>query len=261
MVDWNPDAYRRFAEQRNRPFLDLLDLLPPTVPGPLLDLGCGDGRLTRLAAERLGATEVVAVDSSPRMIESAQAGEDKVPTAWVLGDLRTPLGGDRTWDVVLSNAVLQFLDEHDVVFPGLMARVAPGGWLAVHMPFNHVARSHLLMEEAAQASELGGAFGDFRVAWPQEAPEMYAAWLRDAGFEHVSVQLRTYRHPLEGAGAIVAWMKSGGLQPWLDALDPALHETFLAVYTAMIDRAYPSIGDDVRLLDYTRLLIVGRAPG
>jgi len=260
MVDWNPDAYRRFAEQRNRPFLDLLDLLPPTVPGRLLDLGCGDGRLTRLAADRLGATEVVAIDSSAKMIASAREGEDKVPTAWREADLRTALGGDDTWDVVLSNAVLQFLDDHDAVFPGLMARVAPGGWLAVHMPFNHVARSHLLMEEAAQASELGGAFGEFRVTWPQEPPEVYAAWLREAGFQHISVQLRTYRHPLEGAGAIVAWMKSGGLQPWLDALDPALHDTFEAVYTSMIDRAYPSIGDDVRLLDYTRLLIVGRKP-
>lgn len=260
MVEWNPAAYNRFADQRSLPFLDLVELLPAGIGGRLLDLGCGDGRLTRIAAQRAASVEVVGVDSSASMHAAAVAGVDAVPTRWVHGDLLDWLDGDETWDLVLSNAALQFVDDHDAVFPRLLDRVAPGGWFAVHIPFNHVARSHLLMEEAASSPALEGAFGDFVMRWPQAPPELYDGWIRDAGFRFVSVQLRTYRHALEGAAGIVAWMRSGGLQPWLDALAPNKHEMFLADYTDLINRAYPPFAGDTRLLDYARVLMVGQRP-
>jgi trans-aconitate 2-methyltransferase len=261
-MDWNPEAYKRFNEQRSRPLVDLLELLPPLRDVRLLDLGCGDGRLTRFAAERLGAAEVLGIDSSDKMIAAARAADDRgARSVWHKADLRDVLDEEETYDVVLSNAALQFVPDHLDVFPRLMARVAPGGWLAVHMPYNHIARSHLLMEMAARADDLAGSWTGPAVSWPQERPETYARMLKDGRFEHGLVQLRTYRHTMPGAAAIVEWMRSGGLGAWLDVIEPSRHEAFVGIYQELISQAYPPLPDDQRLLDYTRLLIVARAPG
>jgi trans-aconitate 2-methyltransferase len=259
MAEWSPEAYGRFADERARPLVDLLDLLPPKISGRLLDLGCGDGRLTRLAAARLGVDAVVGVDSSAAMLEAARKGEDGVPSVWREADLRAVLAEPDTCELVLSNAALQFVPEHEVIFPQLLGKVAPGGWVAVHMPYNHVARTHLLLEEAARAVP---ALDGFRVAWPQEDPDVYGRLLREAGFEHTLVQIRVYRHALQGAAGIVSWMRSAGMTPWLNRLEEAGdQEVFLSTYSRLIDLAYPSIGEDLRLLDYARLLIVGRRAG
>ncbi|HMV67637.1 MAG TPA: methyltransferase domain-containing protein [Myxococcota bacterium] len=258
MGDWSPAAYERFADERARPFVDLLDLLPPRVHGRMIDLGCGDGRLTRLAAARLGVSGFVGVDTSRAMLEVARTGTDDVPAAWREADLRDALAEPERYALVLSNAALQFVPRHDVVFPALLDRVAPGGWVAVHMPYNHVARSHLLMETAAEA--VRDALGGLRVEWPQEDPDVYASLLRGAGFDHVLVQIRVYRHPLDGAQGIVAWMRSAGMKPWLDRLDDDHQAAFLRAYERLIDVAYPPVDGDTRLLDYARLLIVGRRP-
>ena len=252
-MTWDPVAYNRFGEQRARPFYDLLDLLPPLRGGALLDLGCGDGALTRVAVERLGVERALGVDLSAEML--AGAAEDARVT-WRRADLAEVVGEPARWEVVLSNAALQFVPEHVSLLPRVAGRVAPGGWLAVQMPYNHVSRTHLLMEAAAK--EVG--FVGEAVRWPQERPEVYATLLKQAGFEHVLVQLRTYRHALPGVAEVVAWMRSGGLQPWVERVGASRQADFLTVYGEMLDMALPPLADGTRLLDHTRLLIVGMAP-
>lgn len=263
-MDWNPELYKRFADQRKRPFLDLLDLLPPGIGGSLVDLGCGDGRLTRLAAQRVGAEEVLGVDQSEAMIDAAHGEDDEgtdIDYTWELGELSGVINSDMQWKLVLSNASLQFIPDHETVFPQLLKRVAPGGWIALHLPFNHVARTHLLLDAAAGSAEFTADFEGFSCDWPQERPEVYARALKDAGFEFSLVQLRTYRHPFKGVGPIVDWMRGAAARPYLRHLKDDRQEAFLEKYGRLLGYAYPPIdGDDTRLLDYTRLLIVGRRP-
>lgn len=261
MADWNPEAYGRHRDARWRPLDDLLGLLPPSVGGRMLDLGCGDGVFTRRAASRLDMDEVVAVDGSEAMLDRARELDDgQVPVTWRQAELAEVIGADETFDVVLANASLHFLPDHDTLLPQVFERVAPGGWVAVHIPFNHDSRTHLLAASAASADELEGALDDVEVAWPQLPAEDYARMVQDAGLAFPSVQVRTYRHPVDGADAIVDWLRHAGLRPWLEALDPSRHDAFLEAYRRLIDAAYPAVDGDTRLLDYTRLLLVGRKP-
>lgn len=260
MSDWNIDLYNRFQAQREQPFNDLISLLPPRLEGRMLDLGCGDGRLTRKVKQTLGLAEAVGIDSSDTMIEAAlEAGDDEGIT-WNLGDLREALDVPESYDLVYSNAALQFVDDHGALLPRVLEKVRPGGWVAIHMPYNHVARTHLLLEAAANAEELASAFDGFSHAWPQERPEAYARALKNAGFDFTSVQLRTYRHAIDGVDGIVSWIKGGAARPYLAQLDDAQQAAFLAKYGRLIHHAYAPVYDDVRLLDYTRLLFVGRRP-
>ena len=70
---WNPAQYERFANERTRPFLDLLAMVAPVPGGRVADLGCGTGELTRLLHERTGAAETVGIDSSESML--AKSGQ------------------------------------------------------------------------------------------------------------------------------------------------------------------------------------------
>lgn len=263
-MDWNPELYKRFSDERKRPFLDLLDLLPPKVGGSVLDLGCGDGRLTRLAAHRLGADHVLGVDKSAAMIDAAHAEDDDgsdIDYHWSLGEMEQVLDAQDAFDLVLSNASLQFVGDHGEVFPRLLEKVAPGGWIAIHVPYNHVARTHLLMDAAAHSDEFEHDFHNFHHTWPQEEPDFYARTLQEQGFEFAIVQLRTYRHAVEGVEPIVEWMRGAAMRPFLEALEGNRVEPFLRKYSRLVDYAYPAVDDDdTRLLDYTRLLIVGRRP-
>jgi trans-aconitate 2-methyltransferase len=264
MADWNPELYNRFQQQRQRPFDDLLDLLPPHIGGRLLDLGSGDGRLTRRAAERFGMGSALGIDQSDAMVTQAEQGDDPegIRIDWRRGDLTEVLGDGETYDLVLSNAVLQFVPDHGSVFPKLLDCVAPGGWIAVHMPYNHIARTHRLLESTATSDEFAGDFEGVDVVheWPQERPEVYARLLKNADFDFRSVQLRTYRHPMPSIDTIVDWIRGGAARAYLSQLPEARQDAFMARYARVLDYAFPALEDGMRLLDYTRLLIVGRRP-
>lgn len=259
MSDWDPELYRRFEEERRRPFLDLLAMLPPRVSGRWVDLGCGDGRNTRTAAEALGGTEVLGVDASPAMIE--EASRITGPYTWRRDRIEELIAGDDRWDLVLSNAALHWLEDHPRWFATLLERVAPGGWLAVQMPWNHVARSHLLMAAAAEMAPFRDALGGHVHEWPQQRPPFYADRLQAAGFTHTLVQLRTYRHVVPDAEAIVAFTSATGMRPYLERLPADLHEAFRERYQRLVDLAYPPCdAEGTRLFDFTRLFVVGQRP-
>ncbi len=70
---WDPERYLRYADERGRPFVDLLARVGATAPGSIVDLGCGPGNLTRLLVERWPEASVTGLDSSPEMIAVAES--------------------------------------------------------------------------------------------------------------------------------------------------------------------------------------------
>src|SRR5262245_3723161 len=144
---WDPERYERFRRERSQPFLDLLGLVEPTPGMRVVDLGCGTGELTRILHERTGALSTLGVDSSKAMLARATEGPGVGGLAFVERDMRIV---DGRYDLVFSNAALQWVDAHDAVFEGLTAALAPGGQLAVQMPANHDHVSHRIAHEIAR---------------------------------------------------------------------------------------------------------------
>ena len=255
MADWNPQLYTRFEDERTRPAHDLLAAVPLGEARRVFDLGCGPGNSTELLAARYPGARLTGVDSSPAMLESAR---ERLPRAeFVAGDLRewTP---PEPADLLFSNAVFQWVPSHAAVLARLAETLAPGGVLAVQMPDNLDEPSHVAMREAAVdgpwRSKLEGALAARKALPP---PGEYYDLLRPL-CTRVDIWRTAYQHPLAGLPAIVEWLKSTGLRPFLDPLDETERQAFLDNYRSRLAFHYPARVDGTVLLAFPRLFLVAQ---
>jgi len=238
---WDAATYLRFADERARPFRDLLARVGAERPARVVDLGCGPATLTATLAGRWPDAEVTGVDSSPEMVRAA-AGVPGVDV--VLVDVRD-WRPDAPVDVLVTNATLQWVPDHLPLLARWAAALAPGGWLALQVPGNFEAHSHALMREVAARPAFAGALDGVLRRDAVADPAGYAEVLAAAGCT-VDAWETTYLHVLDPAGeqgddAVLAWVRGTGLRPVLDALagDPELRDRFVAEYAAELRRAYP----------------------
>ncbi|MFI6657741.1 trans-aconitate 2-methyltransferase [Streptomyces sp. NPDC050523] len=262
---WDPAQYLRHAGHRARPFADLLARVPdlPGTPPRIADLGCGPGNVTALLAERWPTAHITGYDNSPQMLDKADA-DHAGPTPGG-GRLDFAPADVRTWtpaqpyDLLVSNATLQWVPGHAERFGEWVAGLAPGGTFAFQVPGNFGAPSHRLMRELAESARwkdrLGGLLrhGDAVLA-----PETYLQRLTALGCT-ADVWETTYVHLLTGEDPVLDWVKGTGLRPVLTALaaEPAAREEFLDEYRAALREAYPATGHGTAF-PFRRIFAVAR---
>jgi trans-aconitate 2-methyltransferase len=253
---WDPERYARFRAERSQPFFDLLALVSPIAGGRALDLGCGTGELTAELHRRLGAAATLGIDSAPRML--AEAVDQAVPgLEFALADIATFEPGG-PYDLVFSNAALQWLPDHERLFRRLAAWVAPGGQLAVQMPANQDHPSHALAAAVAAEPPFAAALGQPPRATPVQPPEAYASWLDALGFSPQHVRLQVYAHHLPDRDAVVTWVQ-GTLLTWYEArLGPERYAAFLDRYRERLRAALPD--ERPFFYPFKRMLLWARRP-
>ena len=253
-MSWSAKQYVAFEDERTRPVRDLLTALPPIEAHAAIDLGCGPGNSTEVLAACYPQAHVSGIDSSGDMIEAARRR---------LPHLRFAVEELQTWkdagpfDVILANAVLHWVADHESLLPSFIARLAPGGALALQMPDNLDEPAHRLMREVAAdgawAAELALSSAAAR---PALASAMWYYELLRPLCSKVDLWRTTYYHLLRGgAEAVVEWFKGSGLRPFLEPLNAAERSAFLERYTAAIAQAYPQAADGSVLLPFPRLFL------
>jgi len=254
-VTWSPAQYLAFEDDRTRPVRDLVAAIPGGDARAVVDLGCGPGNSTEVLAMRFPDAEVSGLDSSAEMIAAAK---QRLP------GLRFEVADIAAWeapgpfDVLLANAVLQWVPDHAALLPRLVGRLAPGGSLAVQMPDNLDEPAHRLMREVAAAGPWAGKLAAAASARTgMGSADWYYGVLRP-GCSRVDVWRTTYFHTLAGgADAVVEWFKGSGLRPFLAPLDEAERSEFLHRYRDAVGTAYPVLPDGAVLLPFPRLFMVG----
>jgi len=210
---WDPGQYQHFGDERSRPFFDLLARVAAENPGQVADLGCGPGTLTATLADR-------------RRLSFA------------IGDVRDwrPAGHV---DVIVSNAVLQWVPDHLSVAARWAGFLQPGGWLAFQVPANYDQPSHAALRELAASDRWRALLGDVPLNRQASDPAEYLDLLARAGLE-VDAWETTYLHVLHGEDPVLDWYKGTGLRPVLAALRPDQAAEFLDEYRARMNEAYPA---------------------
>lgn len=253
-MEWSAAQYRRFEAERTRPAADLLARVATEPVTRVVDLGCGPGNSTALLVARYPEARVLGLDLSEDMLAAARA---RLPGVDFRRQDIAAWRPDAEADVIFANAALQWVPDHATLFPSLLGSLAPGGTLAVQMPDNLDEPTHRLMREVAAAGPWAARTRD---AAASRAVRRDAAWyyrlVAEAGAGSIDIWRTTYYHPLDGAAAVVEWLKGTGLRPFLAALLPEEVEDFTGRYRAAVAAAYPALPDGTVLLPFPRLFIV-----
>ena len=259
---WNPEQYDHFRDERSRPFFDLADLVQRQPEMRVLDLGCGSGRLTAWLHRRLGARETLGIDSSAAMLsQSAEQRDEAAGLRFVEADI-ADYQPDARFDLVFSNAALQWLPDHESLFPRVAEWVAPGGQLAVQMPANFDHPSHATAARLAAEEPFATALEGWLRTDPVLAPEAYALLLARSGLDgegeppSPQVRLQVYLHELERSGDVLEWVRGSLLTAYQQRMPEDLFERFLTDYESILRS---TLGDRrPYLYPFKRLLFWGR---
>jgi trans-aconitate 2-methyltransferase len=254
-VRWDPAQYSRFAAERDRPFFDLTSRIDAIAPRHVVDIGCGQGHLTARLAQRWPQASVEGFDSSPEMIADAAGLPGVTFSVADAANWQPPADVD----VIVSNAALQWVPDHQQLIARWSSALPGGGWVAVQVPGNFDLPSHALMRRLAGEKQWATKLqGVLRHTDAVGTPESYAKVLLDAGLD-ADVWETTYVHVLPGDDPVLEWIRGTGLRPILAALSPPDAEEFETQLAAELRRAYPQ-GPHGTLFPFRRVFAVGHRP-
>jgi trans-aconitate 2-methyltransferase len=254
---WDPAQYSKFRSERARPFHDLFGQIDVDNVRTAADLGCGPGEMTRLIAQRWPEARIVGVDNSNEMLAKAEA--HSIP-----GRMRFELGDLESWrsaqplDLLLSNAALHWASDHARVLTSWAAMLAPGGVLAVQMPFRFRTRSQEAVEAVAQDARWSSVLAGAGLSQESVKPlSWYVRFLQSLGLE-VNAWKTTYYHILTGDDPVLEWLKGTGLRPLLARLNESQNESFLQELGNRLRAAYPK-KNGTTLMPFPRIFFVARS--
>lgn len=250
---WDPIQYNRYGSERGRPFFELLNQVAADSPATVVDLGCGSGELTATLAARWPSARIAGIDSSPEMID--RAAEQRAPRLdFRLGDAAEFDAAGV--DVLISNALLQWVPGHAELLRRWAGELNPGGWLAFQVPDNFSAPSHALMRELAESAEWSTKLaGVLRHADAVLPAQDYLLLLSEAGLRATAWQTN-YLHLLAGADPVLEWVRGTGLRPVLGALSADDAAAFEQDYAARLRQAYPRT-EHGTVFPFLRTFVVG----
>lgn len=253
MPVWDAAQYLKFADERTQPSLDLIHRIALPSPARIVDLGCGPGNSTAALWRQWPDAEIAGLDSSPEMIAAAK--RDYPAREWILDDVSTWEAG-RAYDLVISNALLQWVPDHEKVFPHLFGQVAGGGAFAVQMPYHYESPLQLHMIEVSKDPAWADRTAAARAALVRLPPGFYYDLMRPIA-SRLDLWITEYQHVMEGPEVIVEWFRGTGLRPYLQALESDEERgRFEAMLLDRYAAAYPRQKDCRVLFPFRRLFMV-----
>ncbi|WP_275834437.1 methyltransferase domain-containing protein [Paraflavitalea sp. CAU 1676] len=228
-MPWDPDKYNRFINQRSAPFFDAMALVHEKPALQAIDLGCGTGELTSHLADKHPDGSFLGIDSSPEMLRDADKYVKK-NLRFEQRSIEQELALPETYDLVFSNAALQWVPDHEHLFAKLIKKVKPGGQLIAQMPAQHHNIANRLLLHLATESPFKEGMKDFKRDSPVMSLDKYATLLFTHGGTDLTVIEKIYPLEFKNVEEVYHFVGATGMIPYIEALPEALTESFINVY-------------------------------
>lgn len=245
MADWNSSLYLKFKAERTQPAIDLANRLRVYHPAYIADIGCGPGNSTAVIKSVFPKAEVIGLDNSDSMIRKAK--EEHPDLQFRLCDV-TDLNGE--FDLLFSNACLQWLPDHGALLPRLMDHLSPGGVLAAQIPMNQDEPLFRIIHEVSSQPRWGFRNIHFDVNKTLEPAEYYD--ILSGCSSAFQIWETVYCHSLPSHDALLDWVRGTRLRPYLEALSDADAAAFESELLLQAKEAYPFQKDGSVLLRFRR---------
>jgi len=235
---WNPDKYNQFKAERYAPFYDVLSLINKKPNLKVIDLGCGTGELTSMLARKLPNATVLGVDSSSEMLVKAKAFANN-SLSFKQSSIEEQIAINQKWDLIFSNAAIQWVDHHQELFPKIIKLLNPGGQIAIQMPSQTENALNQILDELVKEQPYKEHLKNYHRISPVLKTDEYAQILFESGVKSMTVFEKIY--PIIGQTYIDLYdfISGSALPPYLDKLAGEAKENFITQYQTRIKNRFP----------------------
>lgn len=254
MSDWNPNLYLKFEQERTQPVKDLISRIRKQNPERVIDIGCGPGNSTSELKKRWNDAYIVGLDNAEVMLERAK--RDYPDIDWVLGDANQDLTSLGRFDLIFSNAAIQWIEDQAGLLKRLFAMLNGNGVLAVQIPNPGSMPISLAVHKTAQEVRWRDYFSTVFDGMHYEELDYYYNVL--SPFSGVIELWETwYNHVLPGHSDIIDWYKATGMKFFLDKLpDQRAKDEFADNVLEKILEKYKIQNDGNVLFPFRRLFFI-----
>lgn len=250
---WNPDLYLKFKAERFAPFEDLMKMVRVRPGLRVFDLGCGTGELTRRLADALPESDVLGIDSSEEMLGQAEG----FARPGLRFEQRSIEETEGEFDLVFSNAAIQWVDDHAALIPKIVSMVAPGGQVTIQLPANQFHPTHTMIISIATEDPYRSGLGGYAREFPVLRVAEYAELLYANGLAEINCFEKVYPHILPDSEALAEWMSGTALTPYFERMEDSLSKKFVKEYRRRLAERYPT---SPVFFGFNRILFSGVKP-
>ena len=250
LLDWNSAQYLKFVKERTQPSLDLISRIKIENPAKIIDIGCGPGNSTNALYEKFPNAEIVGLDNSNDMLEKARNKYpficfmefDAACENWNIG---------KDYDIVFSNACIQWVPDHYTLLPKMMSVLKKGGIMAVQMPIQRDEPIRKIIAQVISTDKWKHKL-EFKRTLNMLSDEKYFDILSELS-DDFNIWTTTYFHRMKSCNDIIEWYKSTGLKPYLDCLDENDKVLFLKDVHNEVSKCYKNQDHGEIILKFPRL--------
>jgi trans-aconitate 2-methyltransferase len=252
-MPWNPEVYNTFKDIRYKPFYDLADLIKPVKNKKAIDLGCGTGEQTAILADKFKEVHFLGVDSSAEMLEKSKALETE-NLHFRRASTEEMIENAEKWDLIFSNAALQWSNNHEVLFPKLINLLNSKGQFAVQMPVQPENKLNKILIELVNEEPFKTYLKGFKRDSPVLSIDEYAQILFDSGLEDIQIMQKVYPIIANDHDTLYNFISGSALIPYMDKLEGVQKELFIKTYKERIAESFPKLP---AIYSFKRLLLYG----
>ena len=237
-MPWDPHQYNLFKKIRYQPFFDLADLISDENLHDCIDVGCGTGEQTSILAQRFETSTFLGIDSSEKMIAESKQFE-RANLHFQLMTIEEFSDSGTSWDLIFSNAALQWSENHRELFPTLISKLHTGGQLAVQMPFQKENTLNQILIEMVAEKPFADFLNNFRRDSPMLTMDEYVHLLFDNGLKDLTILLKIYPIIANSESELFDFIAGSALIPYLERLATREKEIFISEYRKRIKNHFP----------------------
>ncbi|EHQ43869.1 methyltransferase domain-containing protein [Myroides odoratus] len=252
-MPWNPTQYNKFKDVRFLPFFDLSKEIQESSILKAVDLGCGTGEQTALLTEKWKQAHFTGIDSSVEMLAKAQPLQSDRLT-FKQQTIEEFASTPETWDLIFSNAALQWSDNHAVLFPQLISKLNPGGQFAVQMPCQSENILNKLLYELADSEPFKTQLKGWNRPSPVLSLDGYAQMMFDQGLRQLNLSQRVYPIIAPDHPTLFEFISGSALIPYMERLKEADKTAFATAFQVKIAQTFTQLP---ALYAFKRILLYG----
>jgi len=257
MSDWQPKLYLEFGKERTQPSIDLINRIDYDSPKRIIDIGCGPGNSTFVLKARWTEAEIIGLDNSEAMINEAEL---KYPAMnWLCADASGDLTSLGKFDIVFSNAAIQWIPNQKKLLTSVYGMLNKGGVLAIQVPCTKNMQIHTELDKLVSSAKWKGLFTDIATTYSIHTADFYYDILCDLSSE-IDLWETDYYHIMNTHSDIMKWYSGSGLRPYFDCLkDEPVKTEFINEYENALKDAYPTQKDGKILFPFTRIFFIAKS--